>query len=177
MELATVNYLDKKRRLQTAVRKAREEEHKKYIERLRTKFESDLTISGSDYVNFMPRGVSLILDEPPCPQRPFGKYKPAGRDHEIDNNEGSDSNNSTGPRHGQYDSNRTVLGNNNILSNNSNSMAQRLRNEFDSDLIKSVELKDYALLVDIGSRIAYPVAFCIFNIIYWPLLFSRRDIF
>lgn len=161
MELALVYYLSKKRVVATAKRKARQDEHQKYIDRLRTKFEAEMT--GTDYVNFMPRGVSLILDAEPTPQRPFGKYQPTPVDQQSESN-----NSDTGPP--TYELNRTI--NNNLSSSQPPS---RLRTEFETDLIiKSVELPDRALLVDTVCRVAYPIAFAIFNAVYWPLLFSRR---
>lgn len=162
IELALVNFLDKRRKVQTAKNKARDEEHRKYIERLKTKFEQDLV--GQEYANYMPRGVSLITDEEePSRLRPFGKFKP----DRVDKRLTSDSNVNSYPVH--------VINSNNNINNNSTHNLTGSTIEFASeDLIKPKELPDRALFVDHIMRIAYPILFFIFNVIYWPLLMSKR---
>lgn len=146
IELAVVNFLDKRRKQQMAAEKAFKEASEKKeatkVKELREKFNKDLE-SGYSSVRLTP-SIIKALDADPSEQspekgfncsrlRPFGKWTP-----------------------GQ------------ILTFESDDKKSQLE-QFGA---RSSSI-DLALRIDVVSRIVYPLLFAIFNIIYWPLLLTR----
>lgn len=164
IELAVVNFLNNWRKLRIATLKKKEEEHKKYIENLRSQF----TEEKNDFANYMHRGVSLIVDDEPSILRPFGKYKPKPLDPPYENDSPPSTNSYNVTNVNELNRER-----NHDQPPQPPPKPTNFAN-YDQQLIKAPEVSDYALLVDRAARVFYPIAFAVFNAVYWPILLSHQ---
>ena len=139
IELAIVNYLDRRRKFMLArakeLREAEEAKHQSKIKQMRDKFNKDLEY-GYSSVRLTPSLIKALdaeedMEAPKsldCSRlRPFGKWTPG---HML-----------------------------------------TFADETSKGEVKVPD--DLALKIDIGMRIAFPILFSIFNLLYWSLLLTR----
>lgn len=197
VELAVVNFLDKKRKNAIAADTKKDEDHKKYLKKIQEKFESDL--ESRSVVGITPNLISVLRTSPtPSRFRPFGKWKPALNPEEDDfefspRMDGSFNNltENRGARNVVFETSASSDDNNNPRDDSLRRNNEPYQRYVKSKIVDGVkftaneELRewrnfpvhelhpDIAIKVDKGARIIYPLSFIIFNVVYWSLLMTH----
>ena len=201
IELAVVNYLDRSRKNAIALDAKKDEDHQKYLRKIREKFESD--IESRSIVGITPNLITALRTSPtPSRFRPFGRWKPALNPEEDDfefspridgsfNNLTTENNRNT--RNVVFDTTASLDDNNNQREDSLRRNNELNQRHLKSKVVDGVtfsssndELRnwrnfpvhdphpDIAIKVDKGARILYPVTFIIFNVVYWSLLMTYK---